>query len=186
MLEEIETLLMAAQEPPSIALAWMLDGLARHPGLVEDYLAAGADSPLREAVLWESLRLRPSALAVLRRLREPMRIGEYELPAGANTMVPLPLIHRDPRFFERPESFRPQRWLTSEAPPSVYLPFGGGRRRCLGEALARAEVAAIVPTVLRALRLKPIWPRRERMVLRGTALVPHRSVPVLATDRHSF
>jgi NAD(P)-dependent dehydrogenase (short-subunit alcohol dehydrogenase family) len=53
----------------------------------------------------------------------------------------------------------------------------------IGEALARAEVAAVVPTVLRALRLKPLWPRRERMVLRGTTLVPHRSVPVVAADR---
>jgi len=179
MLDEIETLLMAAQEPPSIALAWMLDALARHPELAADYLEAGPGSPLREAVLSESLRLRPSALAVLRRLREPMRVGEYELPAGTSTMVPLPLIHRDPRFFERPEVFQPERWLGVEAPPA-YLPFGGGARRCIGEALARAEVAAIVPTVLRALRLVPLWPRRERMVLRGTALVPHRSVPMLA------
>jgi cytochrome P450 family 135 len=187
MLNEIETLLMAAQEPPSIALTWTLDGLARHPELAEDYLAAAAGEPLREAVLWETLRLRPSALAVLRRLREPMRVGEYELPAATNTMVPLPLIQRDPLFFERPESFRPRRWLSGEAPPSVYLPFGGGRRRCLGEALARAEVAAIVPTALRTLRFKPLWPRRERMVLRGTVLVPHRGVPVLATEvRGSF
>jgi hypothetical protein len=186
MLDEIETLLMAAQEPPSIALTWMLDVLARHPEMAADYLEAGPGSPLREAVLSESLRLRPSALAVLRRLREPMRIGEYELPAGTNTMVPLPLIHRDPHFFERPEIFQPERWLGAEAPPPVYLPFGGGARRCLGEALARAEAAAIVPTVLRALRLVPLWPRRERMVLRGTVLVPHRSVPVLASDRARF
>lgn len=61
MLEEIETTLMAAQEPPSIALTWMLDALARHPELAEDYLAAGAGSPLREAVLRESLRLRSPA-----------------------------------------------------------------------------------------------------------------------------
>jgi len=182
MLDEIETLLMAAQEPPSIALAWMLDALARHPELAADYLAAGNGSPLRDAVLWESLRMRPSALAVLRHLREPLRIGEYELPAGTSTMVPLPLIHRDPHFFERPDSFRPERWLGAGKPPPVYLPFGGGARRCLGEALARSEAAVIVPTVLRALRLKPLWPRRERMVLRGTALVPHRSVPVLAAD----
>jgi cytochrome P450 len=186
MLDEIETLLMAAQEPPSIALTWMLDVLARHPELAEDYLAAGTGSPFREAILSESLRLRPSALAVLRCLREPMRIGEYELAAGTNTMVPLPLIHRDPHFFEHPEAFWPERWLGTEEPPPVYLPFGGGARRCLGEALARAEVAAIVPTVLRALRLAPLWPRRERMVLRGTALVPHRSAPVLASDRAGF
>jgi cytochrome P450 len=153
ILDEIETLLMAAQEPPSIALTWMLDALARHPKLAGDYLEAGPGSPLREAVLSESLRLRPSALAVLRRLREPMRVGEYELAPGTNSMVPLPLIHRDPRFFERPEVFRPERWFAADAAPPVYLPFGGGARRCLGEALARAEAAAIVPTVLRALRL---------------------------------
>jgi cytochrome P450 len=186
MLDEIETLLMAAQEPPSIALAWMLDSLARHPELAEDYLAAATGSPLREAVLSESLRLRPSALAVLRRLREPLRIGEFELPAGTNTMVPLPLIHRDPRFFERPDAFRPQRWLNAGEPPPVYRPFGGGARRCLGEALARSEAAVVVPAVLRELRLRPLWPRRERMVMRGTALVPHRSVPVLVSDRARF
>jgi cytochrome P450 len=186
MLDEIETLLMAAQEPPSIALTWMLDVLARQPELAADYLVAGPGSALREAVLAESLRLRPSALAVLRRLREPIRIGEFELAPGTNTMVPLPLIHRDPRFFERPEVFRPARWFGVEAPPPVYLPFGGGARSCLGEALARAEVAAIVPAVLRALRLVPLWPRRERMVMRGTALVPHRSVPVLIAPRQSF
>jgi len=186
MLDGIETLLMAAQEPPSIALTWLLDLLARHPELAEDYLAAGGDSPLREAVLRESLRLRPSASSLLRRLREPLRVGQYELPAGTSTMVPLPLIHRDPRFFERPEAFRPERWLGAAEPPPVFLPFGGGARRCLGEALARAEVAAIVPTVLRALRLTPLWPRRERMVLRGTVLVPHRSVPVLVSDRARF
>ena len=183
MVDEIETTLMAAQEPPSIALAWLLDALARHPELAEDYLAAGPGSPLREVVLWESMRLRPSALAVLRRLREPMRVGDYELPAATNMLVPLPLIHRDPRFFERPEAFRPERWLGAGEAPPVYLPFGGGVRRCLGEALARSEVATIVPVVLRALRLAPLWPRRERMVMRGTALVPHRSVPMLATDR---
>ncbi|HKT83634.1 MAG TPA: cytochrome P450 [Solirubrobacterales bacterium] len=126
MLDQIETLLMAAQEPLSIALAWMLDALARHPELAEDYLAAGAGSPLRQAVLWESLRLRPSA----------------------------------------------ERWLGAGETPPVFLPFGGGARRCLGEALARAEAATVAPAVLRALRLKPLWPRRERMVMRGTALVP--------------
>jgi cytochrome P450 len=107
MLDEIETLLMAAQEPPSIALTWMLDVLARHPELAADYLAAGPGSPLRDAVLSESLRVRPSALAVLRRLREPMRAGEYELAAGTNTMVPLPLIHRDPRFRASSSAPRP-------------------------------------------------------------------------------
>jgi len=179
ILEEVVTLMMAAQEPPSIALAWTVERLARHPALAADYVAAGEDAPLRQAVFRETVRLRPSALAVLRRLDEPFEAAGHLLPPGTAAMVPLPLLHRDPRFFPDPERFRPQRWLEMDSVPSVYLPFGGGARRCLGEALAEAEAATIVPTILSEVRLRPLWPREERMVLRGTVLVPHRSVPVL-------
>jgi cytochrome P450 len=75
--------------------------------------------------------------------------------------------------------FRPARWDGMD-PPSVFLPFGGGARRCIGEALARAEAAAVVPAVLGRLKLRPLWPRRERMVLRG---VPHRSSPMLVEPK---
>jgi cytochrome P450 len=179
VLEEVVTLMMAAQEPPSIALTWTLERLGRHPALAADYLAAATDGPLRTAVFRETLRLRPSALAVLRRLSEPFEAGGHLLPAGTSTMVPLPLIHRDPRFFPDPERFRPQRWLEMDSVPLPYLPFGSGARRCLGESLALAEAATIVPTVLSEVRIRPLWPREERMVLRGTVLVPHRSVPAL-------
>jgi cytochrome P450 len=179
ILEEVVTLMMAAQEPPSIALTWTVERLARHPALAADYVAAGEDAPLREAVFRETVRLRPSALAVLRRLDEPFEAAGHLLPAGTTAMVPLPLVHRDPRFFPDPDRFRPQRWLEMGSVPSVYLPFGGGARRCLGEALAEAEAATIVPTILSEVRLRPLWPREERMVLRGTVLVPHRSVPAL-------
>jgi cytochrome P450 family 135 len=179
ILEEVVTLMMAAQEPPSIALTWTVERLARHPTLAADYLAAGEDAPLREAVFRETLRLRPSALAVLRRLDEPFEAAGHLLPAGTAAMVPLPLVHRNPHFFPDPERFRPQRWLAMDSVPSVYLPFGGGARRCVGEALAQAEAATIVPTILSEVRLRPLWPREERMVLRGTVLVPHRSVPAL-------
>jgi cytochrome P450 family 135 len=178
ILGELVTTLMAAQEPPSIALTWMLERLGRHPRLAADFLAAGPGSPLRDAVLSETLRLRPSALASLRKLREPFEAGGFTLPADTTTMVPLPLVHRDPRVFPEPDRFQPRRWFGLE-PPSTYLPFGGGARRCIGEALARAEVATVVPTVLETLRLKPLWPRSERMVLRGTVLVPHRSAVVI-------
>jgi cytochrome P450 family 135 len=74
-------------------------------------------------------------------------------------MLPIVLLQRDGRTF---------------------IPFGGGDRRCLGEALFRTYVDAIVPTVLRSLRLSPAWPAPERMVLRGTILVPHRGALMVA------
>jgi cytochrome P450 len=181
IVEELITMAMAAQEPPSIALTWLLERLGRSPALAAEYLSAGEDEPLREAVLRESLRLRPSALASVRKLEAPFEAGGRTLPAGTSAAVPIPLVQRDPRFFPRPDSFDPGRWLDGETGGPAFLPFGGGSRRCIGEALARSEVAAIVPVVLGSLRLRPLWPRRERMVLRATVLVPHRSVPVVAS-----
>ena len=178
IVDELVTLMMAGQEPPSIALAWTLDRLARHPELAADYLAAGDGAPLREAVWRETLRLRGPSLGALRRLTAPLRAGGYELPAGTNAMVALPLVHRDPGTFADPAVFRPARWLPLAEPPPLFMPFGGGERRCLGERFAGAEAAAVIPAVLEAVRLRPLWPRGERMVQRGTVVVPHRSVPV--------
>jgi cytochrome P450 family 135 len=97
------------------------------------------------------------------------------------TMAPIPLLHRDPTAYEEPDTFRPERWGDGDPPAGTYFPFGDGPRRCLGEHLARAELDALVPSILRTVRLRAIWPRPERMVLRGTILVPHRSAPVVAT-----
>ena len=94
-------------------------------------------------------------------------------------MLPIVLLHRDPDAFPDPDLFRPERWRAG-ARPEPYLPFGGGGRRCLGEPLFRTYVEAIVPVVLRSLRLRPAWPVPERMVLRGTILVPHRGALMVA------
>jgi cytochrome P450 len=185
IVEELITLAMAAQEPPSIALTWTLERLARHPQLAADYLAAGHEGPLREAVFRETLRMRPPALAALRCLDEPFQAGVHLLPAGTATFVPLPLIQRDPRAFPDPDTFRPERWLGAVNAPGLFRPFGGGMRRCIGEALARAEAAAVVPAVLEAVRIRPLWPRQERMAVRATTLVPHRSVPAIVSKTPS-
>jgi cytochrome P450 len=172
---ELLVLLAAAQEPPAVALTRVLDRLARAPELAARY---GAD---RDAIVSETLRLHPPAVAGLRRLAEPRAVAGHRLPAGVVTMVPIPLLHRDARLFSDPDAFRPERWRS--AAPSVYLPFGDGARRCLGEHLAHAYFAAIVPAILQRVRLRALRPRPERMVVRGTILVPHRSGPVVATLR---
>jgi cytochrome P450 len=174
--DELLVLLAAAQEPAAVALTRVLDRLARAPQLAERYAVE------RDAIVSETLRLHPPAVAGLRRLAEPRAIVGHRLPAGVVVMVPIPLVHRDPRAFREPDAFRPERWSAAPAPP-VYLPFGDGPRRCLGEHLAHTYFESIVPAIMRRVRLRALWPSPERMVLRGTILVPHRSGPVVATLR---
>jgi cytochrome P450 len=172
IVDELVPLLMAAQEPPSSALSWLLERLGRDDELAERY---AADADARSGLLRETLRLRPPALAALRRLTRPWDLGDRVLPAGVVVLLPIPLLQRDPRAFPQPNRFRPGRWSSgSWPPPGAYLPFGGGARRCLGEHLAQAYSDVIVPALLRRGRPQSLWPRPERMVLRGTTLVPHR------------
>jgi cytochrome P450 len=182
IVEELMSLLMAAQEPPSIALTWLLDRLGREPDLVEGYVAE-PQGTFADAVVRETLRLQPPASGVLRRLLEPMRAGGWLLPAGATVLVPSSLIHRDPRTFASPDEFQVERWPAGKDPGGPYFPFGGGARRCVGEPLAHAEIETVVPAVLEQVRLAPLAPEPERMVQRATVLVPQRSLLVRAESR---
>jgi cytochrome P450 family 135 len=179
IVDELMSLLMAAQEPPSIALTWILDRLARDPDLADGFVA-DPRSRRSDAVVREVLRLRPAASGSLRRLQEPMLVEGRELPAGATVVAPTSLVHRDPRGFRDPDRFEPERWLADITPSWPFFPFGGGARRCVGEPLAHAEIEAVVPAVLRTVKLTPLAPEPERMVLRATVLVPQRSLMVRA------
>jgi cytochrome P450 len=151
----------AGQEPPAIALTNLAYEIARHPGHEPG-----------EAFIAEVLRLRPSASAVLRELTGTTTIAGHDLPGGTTVALPSPLLHRDPVAFPEPDAFLPGR--ATEGLP--YFPFGGGVRRCIGEPLALAQLRVLSGLVP---RLRAVHPRPERMVVRGTVLVPHRSALVI-------
>jgi cytochrome P450 family 135 len=179
IVDELMSLLMAAQEPPSIALTWLLDRLSRQPELAEGFRAAPGGE-LADAVVRETLRLQPPASGVLRALRQPLEVGDCILPSGATVLVPSTLAHRDPRTFPAPDEFRPERWRDGADAAGPFFPFGGGARRCIGEALAHAEIETVVPAVLGAVRLRPLAAEPERMVQRATVLVPQHGLLVRA------
>lgn len=85
------------------------------------------------------------------------------------------LVHRDPDAFPDPDLFRPERFVDADIDAFPFLPFGGGPRRCLGQWLAHAEIGTVIPAVLRRRGLEPVYSEPERMVVRGTVRVPHRS-----------
>jgi cytochrome P450 len=180
IVDELMSLLMAAQEPPSIGLSWILDRLSREPELAAGFVAAPR-SPRSDAIVRETLRLRPPASGSLRRLLAPMRVERCLLLAGATVLLPTSLVHRDPRGFADPDRFEPERWLADITPSWPFFPFGGAARRCVGEPLAHAQIETVVPAVLRTLKLIPLSPTPERMVQRATVLVPQRSLLVRAS-----
>jgi cytochrome P450 len=183
MVDELLPLLMAGQEPPAAGLTWLLDRLSREPGLDEEFLSLPAEHPRKDAIEREALRLRPAVHSVVRRQTQQTEIDGHALPKGVVAMSPILLLHRDQDAYPEPDEFRPERFLSSDAHALPHIPFGGGARRCLGEPLAHALIGTVLPTVLRNVRLRPLWPEAERMVVRGTVTVPHRSEPVVASPR---
>ena len=154
--DELVTLLVAGHETTANALAWAVERLCRHPEKLERLTAevqAGERSYL-EAVVQETLRLRPVISIVLRKLVEPMEIAGRLLPAGASIVPSIHLVHRRADIYPQPDEFIPERFIESEGgqAPGTYtwIPFGGGVRRCLGAAFAQFEME----TVLRELVLR--------------------------------
>jgi cytochrome P450 len=171
--DELMTLLVAGHETTATALAWALEQLARNPDVLER-LSDGGDERYLDAVIQETLRLRPVIVMVVRRLTEPMELGEWRIPAGVTVAPCAYLIHRDPAIYPEPEAFRPERFLDS--PPGTYtwIPFGGGVRRCLGASFAQLEMRTVLATILRNARLRPSAEPPERYVRRAITFVPER------------
>ena len=171
--DELLGLLAAGWEPTATALAWSVDLLLRRPAAAERIPEDG----WLEAVRREVLRLRPPVLAALRVARAPFELGPFRLPRGTGVGLFALGLHRRADLFPEPHAFRPERWGRDE-PPASWLAFGGGTRRCLGEALAAATSDVVVREVFRRVRVEPVHADPEPVRLRAGALVPGRGVPV--------
>jgi cytochrome P450 family 135 len=180
--DELLTLLVAGHETTATSLSWALERLTRHPAALRrltEEVRAGEDEYV-EAVIRETLRLRPVLPFVVRRLTRPQTIGGFDLPAGTNVAPSIQLIHRRPELYPEPLAFRPERWLGVRPNPYTFLPFGGGVRRCLGAAFAETEMRAVLAEIVSRVRLHPARPEPERVARRVITLVPSRGGEVVA------
>ena len=178
--DELMTMLAAGHETTATALAFAFDLLLRHPQVysrLRDELDAGDDAYL-DAVVTESLRLRPVIDASERTLTEPRVIGGWELPAGIRVYPGIVLVHRREDLYPAADQFRPERFLDGGAESYSWLPFGGGIRRCIGAALAQAEMAEVIRVVISRVKLRPMRPEPDPVVMRGITLVPKHGTPV--------
>jgi cytochrome P450 len=177
--DELMTMLLAGHETTATGLAFAFDLLSRTPRVLarlRDELQDG-DAYL-DAVVTETLRLRPVIDASERTLTQPRTIGGYELPAGIRVYPAIAVVHHRDDLYPQPEEFRPERFLDGKAESYSWLPFGGGIRRCIGAALAQAEMAEVIRTVVTRVDLQPTRPKPDPIVMRGVTLVPRHGTSV--------
>jgi cytochrome P450 len=188
--DELMTLLVAGHETTATSLAWALERLMRHPEKLERLRLEAVDEqttdgPYMDAVIKETLRLRPVLPIVIRRLAEPMEFGGYTIPAGAAVVPCIHLMHRREDIYPSPHEFRPERFLERPAGTYTWIPFGGGVRRCLGASFAQFEMKQVLETVLREVDLRPASSRSERIVRRSITLTPEHRAQAIVASRHS-
>jgi cytochrome P450/ribosomal protein S18 acetylase RimI-like enzyme len=178
--DELVTLLLAGHETTSTALAWAFAMVGRQPAL-EAELHAEVDSvldgrrpsvsdlerlPLTERIFREALRLFPPAWALSRRALVDFEIGGYVVPRGSFLVVSPFVTHRDPRLWEDPLAFRPERWRDDASPIRhrySFFPFGGGSRVCIGERFAYLEGRLVLATLAQRWRLRPVSSELPRL-----------------------
>ena len=174
--DELVTLLIAGHETTATGLAWTFDLLLHTPAVLER--CDPADTQYLDAVVKESLRLRPVIPGVGRVVRgEPFRVGEYEVPVGMEVNPSIRIIHRRDDLYLQPAVFRPERFLGENAPDTyTWLPFGGGTRRCLGASFALMEMRTVLARVLERTQLGAASPEPEQVQFRGITLAPKGAV----------
>ena len=179
--DELVTLLVAGHETTATALSWAVERLARDPerlGRLRDEVLAGEDAYL-DAVVKETLRLRPVIPIVVRRLTEPVEIAGHLLPAGTKVAPCIYLLHRREDVYEEPHAFRPERFLEKPAGTYTWIPFGGGVRRCLGASFALLEMKQVLGALVERLEIQPSRPEGERVRRRQITLAPSRGGEVV-------
>src|SRR6202789_3584608 len=171
--DETMTLFMAGHETTALTLSWTWYMLSENPAaearLHEELqrvlggrppeVADLERLPYLRAVVSEVLRLYPAAYILARTSIAPCTIGGYDFPTDTTFIMSQWVMHRDARYFDAPEKFRPERWLDgleNRLPAGAYFPFGDGPRRCIGQGFALLELGMVIATVAQRFRFKAV------------------------------
>jgi cytochrome P450 len=184
--DELMTLLVAGHETTASELAWAFVRLTREPEvrgrLAED--VDGGDGSYLAATINETLRRRPVLPnAAPRLVNEPIEVGGWAYEPGVCLVANSYLLHHDPEIYPDPYAFRPERFLESEPGTYTLIPFGGGRRRCLGASFAILEMKAVLRAVFSTLELSPAGEGLELTRRRAITVSPRVGARAVLRDR---
>jgi cytochrome P450 len=180
--DEVMTIFIAGHETTANALTWTFYLLSQNQDVerklhdeINSVLGDSSDNSVgnripsanditklqyTEKVLRESMRLYPPVWTIGRYVENDYYVGEYTIPAGSSILMSQYVMHHNPKYYEEPEQFNPDRWteqFKTHLPRFSYFPFGGGIRGCIGEPFAWIEGVIIIATIAQkwTMRLLP-------------------------------
>jgi cytochrome P450 len=203
--DELLTLLMAGHETTAVTLTWLWWLLDQNPD-VGDRLTAEISSVVADrdptyddveqlhytqAVVAETLRLRPAAWINERAVTGDLALGPYRPQPGDLLLIPSWVVQRDPRYWTEPEAFRPERWINADGrydektpgqPRGAYLPFGAGAHACIGQAFAWTE--AVLALAVLVPKWRPTLAQDAKVGIRASVtLRPAHGMPMVLAAR---
>jgi hypothetical protein len=185
--DELMTMLVAGHETTASQLAWTFERVVRTPHVyarLRDAVDRGDDDGYVEATINESLRRRPVLpIAEPRLVKKPITIGDWDYEPGCGLALSAYLLHHDADVYDDPYAFRPERFL--EKPPGTYtwIPFGGGRRRCIGASFAQLEMKLVLKAVLQRCDVTANEQAAEATRRRAITYTPSRGASVRLRER---
>ena len=197
--DETITLFLAGHETTASSLSWTWWLLAQNPAAeaklhaeLDEVLCGRAPSiddlarlPYTANVITESMRLYPPAWGLARIAVEDHELGGYPVKKGMGVAMAQWVVHRDTRWYDKPEEFRPERWegdFAKRIPRFAYFPFGGGPRQCIGNSFALMEATLILATIAQRYRLRLV-PYHPVVPLASITLRPRYGVRVVLESR---
>ena len=197
--DEVMTLFLAGHETTALTLAWSWYLLGTHPEAEAKFhaeldevlggrLPTMADLPrlkFTEQIAKESMRLYPPAYGLGREAISDCEIGGYHVPAGTQVFMFQWITQRDPRFYDRPDDFMPERWtedFIARLPRFAYFPFGGGPRACIGASFAMMEIILGLAVIGQKFRLELV-PDHPVTIYPAMSLRPKDGVKVVVRSR---
>jgi cytochrome P450 len=195
--DELLTLMFAGHETTATAMSWALYWLHKQPETREKLLAelatlgdnpdymTIAKLPYLTAVCNETLRIHPVAMLTFPRMaEETVNLAGYQLNPETVVVGCMYLVHQREDLYPNPKQFKPERFLERQYSPYEFMPFGGGVRRCLGEALALFEMKLVIATIMLNYELNLASKKPEKPARRGVTLAPKNGVKMVLTSKN--
>jgi cytochrome P450 len=184
--DELMTLLVAGHETTASALAWAFERIARTPRvadrLAEEAASDDDDDSYVTATIHEALRRRPVIPnAAPRLVKKPVTVGGWDYPPDILLVASAYLVHHDPDIYPDPYEFRPERFLEESPGTYTWIPFGGGRRRCLGASFALLEMKLVLKAVFAESTVRPVSDGMETPRRRAITISPKAGGSILLT-----